>query len=158
MELIPWRSRQQASPLSNLQTEMNRMFEQFLHQPFGQPFGYPAERGNGHGVTIVPALDVEEDDKYVTVTAELPGIDREDVHIAVQDDMLEIRGHKTQERKQDGDNFRMVERSYGSFARRIALPAEVDSNKAEAKLERGVLTLRLPKSGPKPGMKEIEVQ
>jgi HSP20 family protein len=133
---------------------MNRMLEQFFNTPFVQP----VERGNGHGATIVPVLDVKEDQDTLVVTAELPGVDRENVQIRVQDNILELRGHKSEETKKDEDNFHMIERSYGSFARRLVLPTEVDSDQAEASMERGVLTLRLPKAEPKPGMKSIEIK
>ncbi len=153
MDIMPWRSRQ-TSPLSTLQSEMNRMFEDF----FNQPFGIPAVRGNGHGAVVVPALDVKEDNERITVTAELPGVKREDVEISVHEGVLEIRGHKAEEHKQDEDDFHLVERSYGSFARRIRLPAEVDSERAEASMDNGVLTLALPKTGPKQDSKKIEIK
>ncbi len=153
MELMPWRSRQ-TSPISSLQSEMNRMFEDF----FSQPFGVPVLRGNGHGAVVVPALNVKEDEKTVVVTAELPGIKREDVEISVHDDMLELRGHKAEEQKKEEDNYYLVERNYGSFARRIRLPTEVDSEKAEASMDNGVLTLTLPKAGPKQGKKTIAIK
>ena len=151
MELMPWRS-SQFSPISSLQSEMNRMFEDF----FNQPFGFSIQRARTQAV--VPALDVKEDEQNVIVTAELPGIDRNDVEISVQEDMLEIRGHKSEEQKRDEENYHMVERSYGAFARRISLPCEVDSEQAQATMEHGVLTLRLPKAGPKAGKKTISIQ
>ncbi|HLT38972.1 MAG TPA: Hsp20/alpha crystallin family protein, partial [Enhygromyxa sp.] len=119
---------------------MNRMFEDF----FNQPFGFSIQRARPQAV--VPALDVKEDEQNIVVTAELPGIDRKDVEISVQEDMLEIRGHKSEERKQEEENYHVVERSYGAFSRRIALPWEVDSEQAQASMQNGVLTLKLPKS------------
>lgn len=151
MELMPWRS-SQISPLSSLQSEMNRMFEDF----FNQPFGLSIQRARPQAV--VPALDVKEDEQNIVVTAELPGIERKDIEISVHEDMLEIRGHKSEERKKDEENYHMVERSYGAFSRRIALPCEVDSEQAEATMQDGVLTLRLPKAGPKAGKKTISIQ
>jgi len=151
MEIMPRRS-SQLSPLSSLQSEMNRMFEDF----FNQPFGFSIQRARPQAV--VPALDVKEDEQNIVVTAELPGIDRKDVEISVQEDMLEIRGHKSEERKQEEENYHVVERSYGAFSRRIALPWEVDSEQAQASMQNGVLTLKLPKSGPKAGKKTITIQ
>ena len=151
MEIMPWRS-SQMSPLSSLQSEMNRMFEDF----FNQPFGFSIQRARPQAV--VPALDVKEDENSIVVTAELPGIERNDVEISVQEDMLEIRGQKCEESKRDEENYHVVERSYGAFSRRIMLPAEVDSEQAEATMQNGVLTLRLPKAGPKAGKKTISIQ
>ena len=152
MEIMPWRSRQM-SPISSLQSEMNRMFEDF----FNQPFGLPLQRVRTQAA-VVPALDVKEDESSIVVTAELPGIDRNDIEISVQDDMLEIRGQKSEEHKNEQENYYMVERSYGAFARRITLPAEVDSEQAEATMNNGVLTLYLPKAVPKAGKKTISIQ
>lgn len=152
MEIMPWRSRQ-ASPISSLQSEMNRMFEDF----FNQPFGVPLQRVRTQAA-VVPALDIREDENSIVVTAELPGIDRKDIEISVQDDMLEIRGQKSEEHKNEQENYYMVERSYGSFGRRITLPCEVDSEQAEATMNNGVLTLHLPKAAPRAGKKTISIQ
>lgn len=157
MEIMPWRSRQTTpSPISTLQSEMNRMFEDFFTQPLAYS-AQPVLRSNGPGAVIVPALDVKEDKESITVTAELPGIERDNVEINIDDNMLEIRGQKSEETKQDTENVYLVERSYGSFARRIRLPAEVDSDKAKASMDNGVLRLVLPKSGPGPGKKKIAI-
>jgi HSP20 family protein len=155
MDIMPWRSRQQ-SPISSLQSEMNRMLEDF----FTQPFGFPMQRTRTQQEQqmVIPALDVKEDDDAITVTAELPGIDPKDIEISVQDDVLEIRGQKSEEKRREDDNYHVIERSYGSFARRIMLPSEVDDEQAEATMNNGVLTLRLPKAGPKAGKKTISVQ
>jgi HSP20 family protein len=153
MEIMPWRS-SQMSPISSLQSEMNRMLEDF----FTQPFGVPLQRMRGQQQVVMPAIDVREDETSFTVTAELPGIDAKDIEISVQDDVLEIRGQKSEEKRSEQDNVHMVERSYGSFARRIMLPAEVDDEQAEATMNNGVLTLRLPKAGPKAGKKTISVK
>lgn len=151
MSLTPWRKRNPA-PISSLQSEMNRMFEDF----FTQPFAFPTPSQSMQDV--IPALDVKENDKHITVTAELPGVDGKDVEISVHDDILEIKGHKSEENKREEDDVHIVERSYGSFSRRIRLPAEVDSDHAEASMDKGVLTLQLPKTGPKAGKKTIAVK
>lgn len=158
MAIIPWRqrSRQSLTPVSSLQSEMNRVFEDFLTQPFSS---MPMFQGQAPAVdTIVPALDVKEDDENIVVCAELPGINRDDLEISVNRDILEIRGQKCEEQKRDGENLYMVERSYGSFSRRIPLPSEVDSERAEASMQNGVLTLRLPKTEPSQQRKTIPIQ
>jgi HSP20 family protein len=162
MEIMPWRSRQTTlspSPISTLQSEMNRMLEDFFTQPLGfSPYpAVPLLRTNGPGAVIVPALDVKENNETITVTAELPGIERDNVEINIDGDMLELRGQKSEEAKQDTDNFHVLERSYGSFARRIRLPCEVDSDKAKASMDNGVLRLELPKCAPKAAKKKISI-
>jgi HSP20 family protein len=107
---------------------------------------------------VIPAIDVSEDESSVNVTAELPGIDAADVDISVQGDMLEIRGQKREEQRDERDNYVRVERSYGEFLRRIALPTEVDSDQAEARMQNGVLTLRLPKVDPQSGRRTIQIE
>jgi HSP20 family protein len=156
MEIMPWRSRQ-PSPINSLQSEMNRMLEQLFTPAFAQPL--LVARGNGSQTTaVIPAIDVKEAENEIVVTAELPGARREDVEINLQDDILEIRGQKSEEKREERDNYHLVERSYGAFARRVMLPCEVDTATAEARLENGVLTLHLPKAEPKRGKTSISIQ
>jgi HSP20 family protein len=133
MSLMPWR--RTPTSLTTLQQEMNRMFDNFFTP------------GTGFSeLPVVPAIDVKENDKSVTVTAELPGVEKKDVQIDVHDNILTIKGEKRSEKKEDKDNWHFVERSYGSFARRVLLPSEVDGDHAEATMDKGVLTLKLPKT------------
>ncbi len=139
MNLTPWRSRSSSSSMApsitGLQSEINRMFDDFFNVP---TWGRMAE-------SSYPAIDVKETDNSIVVTAELPGIESKDVMINVRDNVLTIKGEKRAEKREEKDNYHYVERSYGSFARQIALPSEVDSDKAEAKMDKGVLSLTLPK-------------
>lgn len=135
MSLMPWRRNTVPSHVSSLQQEINRMFDDFF---------VPGSRFASE-IAVTPAIDIKEDEKSVTVTAELPGVEGKDVHIAVHDNVLTIKGEKHSEKKDDKDNYHYVERSYGSFARRVMLPSEVDSDHAEASMDKGVLTLKLPK-------------
>ncbi len=90
-------------------------------------------------------LDVKEDDKAYHVTADLPGLTEKDVEVTFDDGRLTISGEKKIERDDKKDTWHIVERSYGSFARQLTLPANVDADKVEAKFEKGVLTVVLPK-------------
>jgi HSP20 family protein len=136
MNLMQWRSRP-TSPFDifGLQQEINRMF---------QELGGNGSRESGEN-QLTPALDVKEDEKSLTITVDLPGVDQKDVEIALHDNVLCIRGEKRSERHEKKDSYRLVERMFGSFERRVQLPAEVDSEQAEATMENGVLMLRLPK-------------
>lgn len=96
-------------------------------------------------VGAFPALDVQETDDEVVVTAELPGLSSKDVELNVQSGRLVLRGEKRQESEDKGDNYHRVERSYGAFHRAVDLPAAVKQDKAKARFKDGVLTVRLPK-------------
>ena len=92
-----------------------------------------------------PAVEVRESGKEVTVTAEVPGIEKDELDISVQDGTLTLKGEKKREEEhKEGDSHR-VERLYGRFERRIALPEHVDREHVEATYKNGVLTIRLPK-------------
>jgi len=118
--------------------EVQKTFEDFSRRtPFAR-FGSDM---------LSPKIDVLESQDAIEVTAELPGIDEKDVDITLADDVLTISGEKKTEREeQDKDkNWRVVERSYGSFSREIPLPFDPDATKVEAKFDKGVLRIRLPK-------------
>ena len=125
-------------PFRTLFQEVQKTFEDFSRRsPFGR-FGSDMPS---------PKIDVAESKDAIELTAELPGVDENDVDITLADDVLTIRGEKKTEREeQDEDkNWRVVERSYGSFSRTIPLPYEPDATKVEAKFDKGVLRIHLPK-------------
>jgi HSP20 family protein len=94
----------------------------------------------------VPATDIVETPDALTLTAELPGLDRKDVDISVDDGMLTIRGEKTDDRTVEGSKHHVFERSYGSFQRTFTLPRTVDASKINAEFGKGVLTVVMPKT------------
>jgi HSP20 family protein len=119
--------------------------------PFGLTFGRifddfwgrrTAEDGDR---LIAPAIDVTEDEHHLTITAELPGLKKEDVRIQVENGVLSISGEKKFEQETKEKNFHRMERRYGSFYRAVALPKGVEADNADAEFKDGVLTVRLPK-------------
>lgn len=105
-----------------------------------------------------PAVDIEEQEKAFVLWAELPGVKREDLHIEVDDDVLTIKGErKFDAGQEEGKRFQRVERRYGSFERRFAVPQHVDASAIEANLADGVLELKLPKK-PEVTPRRIEVR
>jgi HSP20 family protein len=114
------------------------MFENMFN---GWP-SFAATNGDG---SWMPAIDIKDDDKHVSVTAELPGVTRDDVKIEVSGNRLTLRGEKKEEKTEKKDNWWHREASYGSFMRQVTLPVEVDAEHAEAKMDNGVLRVRLPK-------------
>ena len=138
MSLIPWSSRD-ISPTRRFRQLQDEFVDLFKAFP-----GWPTAGSETSGAWF-PAINVKDNDKHIVVTAELPGVDKNDVHIDVTADTLTIRGEKKEERSDRGENWWRRESSYGSFVRRIALPSEVDSGGTEAKMNNGMLEIRLPK-------------
>lgn len=151
-DLIPWkknesnvaiRRRQEEDNLLGLRTQMNRLFDDFFERPFGlSPFiGESGLMGD-----FAPRLDISETEKEITISAELPGLEPEDINITLDRNTLTISGEKRAEKEEKGKRFYRVERSYGSFHRSIPLPNEVDESKIDAAFKRGVLKVKLPKT------------
>ncbi|MCC6947983.1 MAG: Hsp20/alpha crystallin family protein [Bradyrhizobiaceae bacterium] len=136
----------QVSPFGALHREIDRLFDDFSR-------GFPS-----FGTTdLVPRMDVYETDKEIELTAELPGLEEKDVEINVADGLLTIRGEKKSEKEEKDKNYRLIERSYGSFSRTIELPAGVDPEKIKAAISKGVLKVSVPKP-PAKETKKIEVK
>lgn len=131
-----------ADPFFRLQHEMNRLFDESF-SGFGLPAEFMATPFSGE---TRPKIDMRETDMEFVVEAELPGVAEDDLDVQVSDNMLTIRGEKRFEKKEDkGDEYHYLERAYGSFARSIPLPFDVDPDSVEAVFKNGVLTLTLPK-------------
>jgi HSP20 family protein len=111
-----------------------------------------------HPEAWAPPIDVYETEKAFIVTAELPGLNRDQVELAFEDRRLTIRGHRS-DRSASGDvlRFHQVERGHGSFARTFEFADKIDVEHVSADLADGVLTITLPKVPPAPARK-IEVQ
>lgn len=92
-----------------------------------------------------PRMDVIERGDHIEVTAELPGLERGDVHIELADDLLLVRGEKRQEKEETNGARKVTERSYGAFSRTIELPPGTKPDEIDARMDKGVLTLKLPK-------------
>ena len=94
----------------------------------------------------MPAIDVGETDDEVLIYAELPGLDRSDFKVELDDKGVVLRGEKRTSRNEKRHDYTLMESSYGSFYRRIPLPCEVKADKVKAKYKGGVLKIRLPKT------------
>jgi HSP20 family protein len=145
----------------SMRSEMERMFDRFSSfdlSPFGRDIEHFWPSTNGQTALSV-SVDVAEDDKAYTVTAELPGIDEKDIDVAISEDVLTLKGEKRVEKEEKNKNHYVCERSYGAFQRSFALPADVDADKIDARFSKGVLTVTLPKN-PKAvaSAKKIEVK
>jgi HSP20 family protein len=129
-------------PFHSFRSEMDRLFDTFMT---GLPSvtslrqGFPAAEG------LTPTLDVRENDKEIIVKADLPGIDEKDIHLTFHDGVLTLRGEKKSERSDERENYHLMERSYGSFQRAIRVPETINEDNVEARFDKGVLTVTLPK-------------
>ena len=118
--------------------------------PFGATFGRMFDdvlgrRTEDGARVLAPALDVTEDEHSLTVTAELPGMKKEEVRLQLENGVLTITGEKKVETETKDRAWHRMERRYGSIYRSITLPSGVATENAEAKFEDGVLTVTLPK-------------
>jgi HSP20 family protein len=135
--LSPWA--RSYDPFSTLQREVERVFEDFSR-------GFPTFAG---GTTeLTPKMDVTETDKEFELTFELPGLEDKDVEVNVADSVLTVRGEKKAEKEQKDKNYRMTERSYGSFMRSVELPDGIDPDAIKATITKGVLKVCVPKPAP----------
>ncbi len=133
--------------LVSLREDMDRLFNAF----FGKPLAEESE-----GVWI-PVIDIEEDNENFIVSAELPGLKKEDVKISVRGNLLTISGERKKEIETKNKTYHRVERMYGKFSRTISLPSDVDVGKIKAVYKDGVLHITLPKPETMKS-KEIEVE
>jgi len=93
----------------------------------------------------VPAADIYETDNHdLVVRAELPGLNREDIEVSVENSTLVLKGDKKLDTEVKEENYRRIERSYGSFHRSFTLPNTVDPSRISAEFKNGVLTVKLP--------------
>ncbi len=135
--------------LRSLQDEMNRLFLSNFTR------GDDRELARG---AWTPSVDIFENKDNLVIEAELPGMKPSDVNVSIENNVLTLHGERRFEKKDEGDNFHRVERSYGSFTRSFTLPPTVSSENVNAEFENGVLKLTLAKrEEAKPRRIEIKV-
>lgn len=147
MNLVKW------DPFRELEEVSNR-----LNRLFMRPQGN-AEQGNEMLAVAdwMPSVDISETDAAYLVKAEVPGVNKDDVKVSIQDGMLTIQGERKQEKEEKGKKFHRIERSYGSFARSFRVPDDADENSVKAEFKDGMLNVTLAKSK-KAKPKSIEVK
>src|SRR5918912_1251762 len=123
--------------LRSLQDEVNRLFSTNLSRAFG-------DEGIARGAWV-PSVDIYENKDQIVLEAELPGMNREDFDLSIENNVITLRGERRFEKKDDSDNYHRVERSYGSFTRSFTLPQTVSAEDAKAEYRNGVLRVTLPK-------------
>ena len=144
------------SAVPRMQHEMERLFDDFMSKNWVRHWrdewpNWHTAFGNG-----LPRVDIVDRDKEVVVRAELPGFKADEIDVSISDNLLTIKGSSRQEKEEDGEYHRK-EISTSFLTRTVALPADVDGDKAKAKLEDGVLEVTAPKSG-KSARRTIKVE
>lgn len=146
-DLVPWRGsraparreEEDGESLYDVRREMNRLFDDFFRSA---DLMAPFERGG----SFTPSINVTESDEAIEVTAELPGMDEDDIDLTLSRQGLTIRGEKREEKEDEGKNYYTRERSYGYFRRSVPISiGAIDQDKVEATFDKGILTITLPK-------------
>jgi len=119
---------------TGLQRQMDRLF----HDSFGREESLtPA--------SFAPPVDIYEDEHSYTLKLEVPGIEEKDIDVRLENNTLTVSGERKYEKEEKEENFRRLERHYGSFARSFTLPSTIDAEKVGAEYEKGVLKITLQK-------------
>ena len=154
------------TPFMELRHRMDRLFDDVFHGAgfptmardwpgFGREFDWPRNlsgRETGPSASLASAsladvkFDIGEDDKAIEISAEMPGMDEDDVDLTLSDGVLTIKGEKKAEHEEKDKNYHLTERRYGAFQRSFRLPDTVDEGKVKASFDKGVLKVLLPKS------------
>lgn len=147
------RSLSRIDPLFDLHREMNRLFDDVLSGT-----GSLAPGSSSAGLMAVPRIDVQEDEREICISAELPGVKPSEVDLRLEGDMLTISGEKKSESERSQQNYHVMERSYGRFQRTVQLPFAPDPQHVRADSHQGVLTIHLPKQAQQERSRRIEVR
>jgi HSP20 family protein len=146
-DMVPWRKQSPAAPsdyFSSFREQMDRLMSDFWSDFPGTSLAPRFESKLG---TFIPSIEVSEATEKVRVTAELPGMNQNDIQLtlAANGEQLLIRGEKKLEEERKEESFYRSERVYGSFQRNLHLPTRVDPEKVSATFQNGVLTIDLAK-------------
>src|ERR1700751_1727477 len=122
---------------STLQDRMNRIFREAF-RPEGSDEALTTSN-------FAPPVDVYEDEHNITLKIEVPGIDERDINVSIENNTLTVHGERKFEKEEKEENYRRVERQYGSFTRTFTLPSTVDPENVQANYDKGVLKVQLAK-------------
>jgi HSP20 family protein len=125
---------------SGLQERMNRM-----NRLFPEPYSREGPEETLTTTSFAPPVDIYEDEHNITLKIEVPGIDDKDIDVRIENNTLSVHGERKIEKEEKEENFRRVERQYGSFTRSFTLPSSVDPGQVNAHYDNGVLKIKLAK-------------
>ncbi|MBF0329609.1 MAG: Hsp20/alpha crystallin family protein [Nitrospirae bacterium] len=137
MSIVKWSP---VKELEEMRRDMDRLFEDFFTPARRRGWIRKPEQS-----VVVPNIEMFDRTDEIVVKAELPGVTKEDIDLTITKDSLTLRGEIKKEEEVKEENYYACERSFGSFTRAIALPVEVDNEKAKASFKNGVLEIVLPK-------------
>ena len=123
------------------------LFDQLQHE-LGRSHGFPAKtEDNGDVVTSdwAPAVDIKEEENQFLIVADIPGVDPKDIEVHMENGILTIKGERESEKKTEREGYKRIEREHGVFYRRFTMPEGVNAEGIEAKTDKGVLTVVIPK-------------
>jgi HSP20 family protein len=136
--------------MEQMRRQIDRMFDDFGNGLWSVPaksfYETEAAWRRDPGWEKMPAVDVVEKEKSYEISAELPGMSDKDIEVTVANGILLIKGEKKEEKEEKKKDYYLSERYYGSFSRRFQIPEDADASKIEAKFEKGVLAVTLPKT------------
>jgi HSP20 family protein len=136
MNLVKWDPFRELEDVSN---RLNRIFGRSLARiEGGQDMLKMADWS--------PSADISETETEYVIKAEIPGVNKEDVKVTIENGLLTIQGERKMEKEEKGKKFHRVERSYGSFVRNFRMPDDADENSIKAEFKDGMLTVTLGKS------------
>lgn len=132
------------SPIGMHLPDIDDFFDKFTHS-------WPFMRSNmptvdSSELSLNPKVDITEDDKSYGLSAELPGLDLNDIKLDLSDGVLTLSGEKKTEKEDKAGSYHLMERSYGYFKRSFTLPTSVEEDKIKAEFKKGVLNVSMPKS------------
>jgi len=128
--------------------EMERLFEGYFPRGWMRPFHWERPSWGALAAPFegkMPRVDIVERDDEIVVKAELPGVDKKDLDVSVTENAVTIKGSTSHEEKEEKGDYYRCEISSGAYSRTLALPSEVEADKAKANFKDGVLELTLPK-------------
>jgi len=152
--VLPWRGERQ-DPAREEVLALRHDFDRWL-EPFFEDTRHLFPELTD--VAWTPSADVRETDRELIVTVEVPGLDRDDLDLSITPEGLTIRGEKREEAETRRKDYQFVECRYGSFVRTVPLPPGLDLDRAEARVRRGVLTVKIPKTAAFSSMRRIPIE
>jgi len=126
--------------------DMEKYFDSFFRNPLSL-MAAPVLAAPVRENILTPFVDIYNDGDDIVIKAEVPGINREDMDISIDRNVLTISGEKKQENKIEEKDYHRIERTYGTFTRSFKLPDDVNVDEAKAEFKDGVLEIRMPRVG-----------
>jgi len=135
--LTRWEPVREFAAMQDRMNRMNRLFRE-SYSPEGPEDALTT-------TSFAPPVDIYEDEHTITLKLEVPGIDEKDIDVRIENNTLTVHGERKIEKEEKEENFRRVERQYGSFTRSFTLPSSVDPGQVSAHCDKGVLKINLAK-------------